>query len=73
MKNGNDIGPDIEVAVDEFEDQQAFLAGSWQEEMEAENASEEAWAAMKEGDPLPGLNSCDALRIIDGVKPIQED
>ena len=47
-----DIGPDIEVAADEYEDQQAVLS-----EMNAGMAV----------DPFSGINSCDALRIIDGV------
>ena len=64
-----DIGPDIEVAADEFEDQQEV-----RRQMAEEDATEEAWASMKEGDSFAGVNSCDALRIIDGVPlMVQED
>lgn len=51
------LGTDRELAV-ELEAERA---------MNLEDATEEAWAAMKPGDPIPVLNSCDALRVIDGV------
>ena len=63
-----DIGPDIEVAADEFMDQQEV-----RRQMADEDAMEQAWAGVKEGDSFAGVNSCDALRIIDGVKSVQED
>lgn len=59
MKDWIDISPDIEVEADEWEDQQKVMRDLAMEDLE---------------DPFEnylytGINSCDALRIIDGVVP----
>ena len=61
----HDIGADIEVKADEFEDQQVVLR-----KMAIENADRDKVEATTE---FFGFNSCDALRIIDGVVKIEEE
>ena len=51
-----DIGPDIEVAADEFVDQQEV-----RRQMAMEDAREEVLAGIQ-ADEFAGVNSCDALR-----------
>ena len=57
MNDGDkwDLGPDIEVDADRYEEEQAVLADLARE------------------DEFAGVNSCDALRIIDGVSLENED
>jgi hypothetical protein len=56
---GWDLGPDIEVAADDWADRQKA-----RQEIAEEDANEERWAQV---------NSCDALRIIDGLPPAVQD
>ena len=51
-----DLGPDIEVEADRREEEQAILAYLQE-------------GGREPGDEFEGVNSCDALRIIDGVAP----
>ena len=61
----HDIEQDIEVSVDDFEDHQVVLR-----KMAVEQADRDKLEAITE---FFGINSCDALRIIDGVKKTEED
>jgi len=85
MEAWMDIGPDIEVEADEWEEQQAVLRSLAEEEAPKRD---EAYCGRCDrvvgpedimsggncrrcGEPLDfypdGINSCDALRILDGV------
>ena len=76
--------PDIEVEADEWEDQQQVLrdlaAEDGLEDARGISECEARIAAMEDRedpfedflmgtDPYAGINSCDALRIIDGIDP----
>ncbi len=98
MSDGYDIGPDIEVQADEWDEHQQFLREQadlddrWRSELAGSDGSEEDEMRPLEGVMLDGkqvfevlrtgelvtsdgktVNSCDALRIIDGVQAVPED
>ena len=66
MNKTFDLGPDIEVAGDEFEAQQIAL----KEMADADAREYQAFDGPVQDEEI---NSCDALRILDGVPLVQED
>ena len=70
MNTTFDLGPDIEVAGDEFEAQMLALADI--ERLEDERRLGEFLSGEGQNQDQE-INSCDALRLIDGVPLYPED